>query len=143
MISTIETTKRRRENTRVMMKCCEPKGLREKIDRKLVRTIIGTKRKLGWEIEWSNELPDELHKQIRKKFKQRRVFASGTDAIWTADLIDMHSFSRSNKGIKYILMIIDVFRKYGWAIPLKTKTGPEVMKAFQSLWRKQPPPQTL
>ena len=31
----------------------------------------------------------------------------------------------------------------GWAIPLKTKTGPEVMTAFQSLWRKQPPPQKL
>ena len=40
-------------------------------------------------------------------------------------------------------MIIDVFSKYGWAIPLKTKTGPEVMKAFQSLWHKQPAPQKL
>ena len=62
------------------------------------------------------------------------MFASGTDAIWTADLVDMQSFSKSNKGFKYILMIIDVFSKYGRAIPLKTKTGPEVMKAFQSLW---------
>ena len=34
----------------------EPKGIREKIDRKFVRTIIGTKRKLEWGIEWSNEL---------------------------------------------------------------------------------------
>ena len=40
-------------------------------------------------------------------------------------------------------MIIDVFSKYEWAIPLKTKTGPEVMKAFQMLLRKQPPPQKL
>ena len=40
-------------------------------------------------------------------------------------------------------MIIDVFSKYGWAIPLKTKTGPEVMKAFQSLWKTQKPPQKL
>ena len=71
------------------------------------------------------------------------MFASGTDAIWTADLVDMQSLSRSNKGFKYILMIIDVFSKYGWAIPLKTKTGLEVIKAFQSLWRKQPPPQKL
>ena len=56
------------------------------------------------------------------------MFASGTDVIWTADLADMQSFSGSNKGIKYILMIIYVFNKYGWAIPLKTKTGPEVTK---------------
>ena len=79
----------------------ESKCIREKIDRKLVRTMIGTKRKLGWGIiEWSNELADELHKPIRKKFKTRRVLASGTDAIWTADLVDMQSFSKSNKGFK-------------------------------------------
>ena len=102
------------------VKCCrnldvlEPKDIREKIDRKPVQTIIGTKRKLGWEIGWSNELADELHKPIRKKFQKRRVFASGTDAIWTADLVDMQSVSRSNKGFKYILMIIDVFRMYLW-----------------------------
>ena len=107
----------------------EPKGIRERIDR-----IIGAKRKLGWGIEWSNELAIELHKPIRKKFKRRRVLAfDGTDAIWTADLVDMQSFSRSNKGFKYTVMIMDVFSKYGWAIPLKTKTGPDVMKAFRDL----------
>ena len=63
----------------------EPKGIRETVGRELVRTIIGAKRKLGWGIEWSNELADQLHKPIRKKFKKRKVFASGTDAIWTVD----------------------------------------------------------
>ena len=40
----------------------QAKGIREKIDKKLVRAIIGKKRKsgLGVEIEWSNELADEL-----------------------------------------------------------------------------------
>ena len=121
----------------------EPKGIREKLDKKLARSIIGGKRKLGWGIEWSNELADELHKPIRKKFKKRRVFAGGVDAIWTADLVDMQSFSKNNKGFKYILMIIDVFSKFGWAILLKTKTGLEVTKAFQHLWETQSPPQKL
>ena len=121
----------------------EPKGIRERIDRKLVRTIIGAKRKLGWGIEWSSKLADELHKPIRKKFKQRKVLVSGTDAIWTADLVDMQSFSKSNNGFKYILMIIDVFSKYGWPIPLKTKTGPEVTKVFRDLWKTQKTPQKL
>ena len=40
-------------------------------------------------------------------------------------------------------MIIDVFSKYGWAIPLKTKTGPEAAKVFQDLWKTQSPPQKL
>ena len=97
----------------------QPHGFREKIDRKLVRSIIGEKRKLGWGIDWwSNELADELHNPIRKKFKKRRVFSSGVDAIWAADMVEMQSFSKSNKGFKYILMIIDVFSKYGLAVPL-------------------------
>ena len=74
----------------------EPKGIRENIDRKLVLTIIGKKRKLGWGIEWSNELAVEQHKPIRKKFNKRRVFASGKYVIWTADLVDMQSFSKNN-----------------------------------------------
>ena len=44
---------------------------------------------MGWGIEWINELADELHKPIRKKFKKRRLFSSGVDAILAADLVNM------------------------------------------------------
>ena len=67
----------------------------------------------------------------------------GVDAIWAADLVDMQAFSKSNKGYKYILMIIDVFSKYGWAIPLKNKSANEVTKASADLWKKQNPPGKL
>ena len=47
----------------------EPKSIREKIDKSLVKGAISTKKRLGWGlIEWTNELADELHKPIRKKF---------------------------------------------------------------------------
>ena len=85
-------------------------------------------------------MADELHKPVRKTFKKRRVFASN---VWAADLVEMQSFSRKNKGYKYILIIIDVIRKFGWAIPLKTKTGLEVTKAFQHLWETVPTPHKL
>ena len=49
-------------------------------------------------------------------------------------LVDMQYYSRSNKGFKYILMIIDVFSKYGWAEPLKNKTGLEIVRAFTKIW---------
>ena len=38
-------------------------------------------------------------------------------------------------------MIIDVFIKYGRAIPLKTKTDPDVAKGFCDLGKIQSPPQ--
>ena len=34
-------------------------------------------------------------------------------------------------------MIIDVFSKYGWAIPIKTKKGIEISKAFEMLWKEK------
>ena len=40
-------------------------------------------------------------------------------------------------------MIIDVFSKYGWAIPIKNKTGVEVTRAFETLWKTQTPPKKL
>ena len=46
----------------------------------------------------------------------------------------MSSFSRSKKGYKYLLTVIDVFSKYGWIVPLKAKTGKEVAQAFRKLF---------
>ena len=113
----------------------EPKNIREKIDKRLVKSIIGAKRKLGLGvIEWSDPLTDELHKSVRKNFKKRRVVAYKSNDIWAADLVDMQYYAKTNKGYRYILMIIDVFSKYGWAIPLKRKTGSEMVEAFTQLW---------
>ena len=111
-----------------------PKGRREKVDRQLVRSIIGLKHRLGTGV-WSNQLANELHKPVRRRFEKRSVFAKQFDDIWAADLVDMSPFFRSNKGYKYLLTIIDVYSKYGWIVPLKTKTGKEVAQAFRKLFR--------
>ena len=48
----------------------QPKTVREKIDRNLVKALIGTKRKLGLGvIEWTDPLTDELHKPVKKSSK--------------------------------------------------------------------------
>ena len=115
----------------------KPKDMNDKIDHKILNTMIGTKRKhYGSGIPiMSEELSNELHKPIRRNFKKRRVISNHVDDIWAADLVDMQYYSRSNKGYKYILMIIDVFSKYGWAVPLKTKTGAAVTEALESIFK--------
>ena len=37
--------------------------------------------------------------------------------------VDMQKLSKwnSSKGYKYLLMVLDIFSKYGWVVPLKTK----------------------
>ena len=57
------------------------------------------------------------------------------DDIWCSDLVDMQKLSKWNKGYKYLLMVLDLFSKYGWIVPLKTKTGLEVSKAFESIFK--------
>ena len=115
----------------------KPKNTREKFDKALVSGIIGVKSKLGLglktEIEWSDQLADELHKPVRKKV-QKRVMVDKIDEIWAADLVDMQKLSRDNKGYKYLLTVIDVFSKFGWIWPLKNKTGVEVESAFKNIF---------
>ena len=67
----------------------------------------------------SSILADELRKPIIKKFDQRNVYSQFKDNIWGVDLADMQSLSRKNKGVKYILCVIDLYSKYAFVIPLK------------------------
>ena len=72
---------------------------------------------------WAQNLANELHQPIRRQFPKRRVISYGIDNIWAADLVEMGKFSKWNKGNKYLLMVIDVFSKFGWIRPLKDKRG--------------------
>ena len=80
-----------------------------------------------------------LHKPIRHKFKTRRVIVSSVDDQWQADLVDMQKYKSQNKNINYILTIIDVFSKYAWAIPIKKKTGNDISKAFENVFKERIP----
>ena len=122
-----------------------PKTMRERFDKSVVKKLIGAKRKLGMGLDLDDPLTDELHRPIKKTFEKRQVFAKKVDDIWAADLVDMKYYSRTNKGYKYLLTIIDVFSKYGWIIPLKNKSGPETVRAFTELWdeKGQKPPKLL
>ena len=122
----------------------KPRGWREHVDKRIVQSIIGGKRRLGMGVTtWRNQLSDELHKPLKRKFQKRRVYVKGVNKIHASDLVDMQAYSKVNKGYRYLLMVIDTFSKYGWAIPLKTKKGSEVAAAFENLWKKEKAPERL
>lgn len=76
---------------------------------------------------------------MRKKFERRRVRVNGIDDIWAVDLVDMQAFSKFNRGIKYLLAVIDIFSKYGWLVPLKDKTGKSVADALKQTFKERKP----
>ena len=69
----------------------------------------------------NQQLTEELHKAIIKKFEKRKVHALFKDNVWGADLADMQLLNKDNKGIRSLLCVIDIFSKYAWAVPLKDK----------------------
>ena len=106
---------------------------------KTFREILDSLTSTGAGIQWTNNMANELHKPVRKKFLKRFVFVRHVDDIWGADLIELPSLSKKNSGFRYILMVIDVFSKYGWGVPLKTKTGIEVASALRTIFKKDKP----
>ena len=79
----------------------------------------------------NKELAEELHKLVIRNFQKRKVYSSFIDNIWVADLADMQLISKFNKGIRFLLCVIDIFSKYSWIIPLKDKKGITTNYAFQ------------
>lgn len=85
------------------------------------------------------EIALELHRPARKNYTRRRVNVYGKNDLWQADLIELIPYSKTNRGYKYILCIIDCFTKFAWAIPLKTKTGVEVTAAAEKIFAHRRP----
>ena len=79
----------------------------------------------------NEKLAEELHKPIIRKFKKRKVYSAFKDNIWDADLADMQLLSKYNKGIRFLLCVMDIFSKYAWVVRLKDKKGISIVKAFQ------------
>lgn len=82
----------------------------------------------------SKDLGYTLHRPRRKRFPKAKVMVYGIDHQWVADLIDVQGLSRDNKGYKYLLTVIDALSKFLWVVPVKNKTGPEMVRAFQSIF---------
>ena len=81
-------------------------------------------------ISENEQLTNELHKPIIRKFEKRKVYST---FIWGVDLADMQLLSKYNKGIRFLLCVIDILSKYAWFVPLKDKKGISIVKAFQSI----------
>ena len=73
------------------------------------------------EIKQNQQLANELHKPIIRKFKKRKVHSSFIDNIWGADLADMQLISKFNKGFRFLLCVAGIFNKYASVVLLKDK----------------------
>ena len=87
-------------------------------------------------MQQNEQLADELHKPIIRKFKERKVYSAFKDNIWAADLADMQLISKFNTGFRFLLCATDIYSKYAWVVCLKDKKGSSIVNAFQGFLKK-------
>lgn len=78
----------------------------------------------------------EIHAYARKVFPRRKYTMFGIADTIQADLMEFQPFKRENRGLRYILIVIDVFSKMAFAEGIKDKTGVETTKAMENIIRK-------
>ena len=76
-----------------------------------------------------------LHKP-RVRFPRRKTYSKGIADLYQIDLADVSNLAAFNDGARYLLTCIrciDVFSKRAWAVPVRTKTGRDVVNAFEKI----------
>ena len=77
-----------------------------------------------------------LHKPRRRHFPTLPVMVFGIDEQWAADLIEVINIAKPNRGYRYLLTVVDVFSKYAWVEPVKTKSGQDMTTAFEQILKR-------
>ena len=79
------------------------------------------------------QLAEELHKPITRKFQKTKIYSFFKDIVWSDDLADMQLISTCDKGFRFFLCTINIFSKYVWVVPLRDKKGITITNAFQKI----------
>ncbi len=78
-----------------------------------------------------------MTRSVRRKFSRNRYVVEGLDTHWQSDLMDMTSLSKHNDGIRYLMVIIDLFSRFLWVYPLQTKHGKVIEHVLSSHFETQ------
>ena len=86
----------------------------------------------------ANQDVHSLHKPPRRRFKRNKIVALGLHSDWQIDLMDLEPLKKYNNGMAYIIMVVDSFSRYIFAVPIKTKQPQTVLKGFKKVLKSSP-----
>ena len=103
-------------------------------------SAIKSKKVLGLGNNFTMEdLSQELNKPVINKFERKKVIVNHIDEIHSCDLVDMMKYSKVNRGYKYIFTNIDIFSKYAWSFPIKSKKISDIKPCFEKIFKERKP----
>lgn len=90
-----------------------------------------------------NQEEYSLQRDTKKKRRRRKIVVSGVDSQWAVDLADVQNLKDDNDGVKYFLVVIDVFSKYLFVEMLKDKKASTVLEGMKKILDKGRRPSTI
>lgn len=72
-----------------------------------------------------------LNREVRLKFKKRKVVVSGIRIQYQGDLVEYQPIARDNDGFRYLLTVIDCFSRLATAVPIKRKGKVNIVPALK------------
>jgi len=73
----------------------------------------------------------QLHKVTIPR--QKSITATHINEGWQLDLVDYSKISKNNNGVKWLLVVVDIFSRYAFIEPMKNKTAEETAEAFEKI----------
>ena len=77
--------------------------------------------------------PNEIFpKPPKKNYVTNKTDVYHIDDIWSLGISDLKDYGpENNRGYRYVLVIIDIFSKFGWTVPLKEINAITVKDTFE------------
>ena len=106
----------------------------------LVYSAITTKKNSWYGKQFHNgRLIERIKQTNNSKIRKKKVIINHINEIHSTDLVDMTQYSKINKGYKYILTNIDIFSKYAYAYPIKSRKIQDIKPCFEKIFKKTNP----
>lgn len=90
-----------------------------------------------------NQESFSLGKPVRRAFRRLKVIVQGMGDQYEADLADMQKFKNDNNGVRFLLVVIDVFSRFIWVETLRSKGQEDVISAFRKIFERTSIPRRL
>ena len=73
-------------------------------------------------------------KPPKKNYATNKTDVYHIDDIWSLDLLDLKDYGpENNRNYRYVLVIIDIFSKFGWTVSLKNKHAQTKKDSFENI----------
>ena len=72
-------------------------------------------------------------RNVRRKFKRLQAHATHINDIWCMDLAQVDKLSDWNSGIKYLMVVVDIFSRFVRVEPMRNKNAETSKRAFLRL----------